>query len=267
MRSQLTILAILILMLGTFSCKTTQDKAQNESDAERAASSHNSRNSLDWDGTYRGTMPCADCEGILTELRLNQDFTYTLAQKYQGGSEEVFRESGNFKWDESGSKITMITDEQPGANQYQVGENQLIKLDASGKRIQSELAEMYILKKVDFDQKITEKYWKLIELRGERIAVDENPQREPHFILKEENNSVTGHGGCNFFKGTYKLEGNNRIQFSEMVSTRMACMDIVYESAYLNVFELADNYTIKEDTLALNKARMAPLAKFVSVYF
>ena len=25
---------------------------------------HNSQNSLDWSGTYKGIIPCADCEGI-----------------------------------------------------------------------------------------------------------------------------------------------------------------------------------------------------------
>lgn len=265
MRNQLIVL--LILIISTVGCKTSENKEQKEIEPEKITDSHNSRNSLDWSGTYRGTLPCADCEGILIEIQLHQDSTYDLARKYKGESEEVLRQSGSFKWDNSGNKITLITDEQSETNQYQVGENQLIKLDVSGKRIQSEFSEMYSLKKLDFDQKITEKYWKLIELRGEKISVNENQQREAHFILKEDNNRVTGHGGCNFFNGSYQLGAHNQVEFSQMVSTRMACMDITYEGDYLKIFEIADNYTIKDDTLSLNKARMAPLAKFVSVYF
>lgn len=265
MRNQFIIL--LILTLSIVSCKITQNKVPKEKEAVEVTTSHNSRNSLDWNGTYRGAMPCADCEGILVEIKLNRDLSYDLARKYKGKGEEVYRQSGNFKWDDSGNKITLINDEQSETNQYQVGENQLIKLDTSGKSIESEFSEMYTLKKAGFDQQITEKYWKLIELRGEKIAVNEHQKREAHFILKEDNNRVTGHGGCNFFNGAYQLGEHNAIEFSKMVSTRMACMDIVYEGDYLKIFELADNYTIKEDTLSLNKARMAPLAKFVSVYF
>lgn len=48
--------------------------------------------------------------------------------------------------------------------------------------------------------------------------------------------------------------------------TRMACIKPTVEEAFIKVLETADNYTVKNDTLQLNKARMAPLAKFVAVY-
>ena len=39
---------------------------------------HNAQNALDWNGTYQGLLPCASCEGIATELVLNDDGTYRL---------------------------------------------------------------------------------------------------------------------------------------------------------------------------------------------
>ncbi len=41
---------------------------------------HNAQNSLDWAGIYQGTLPCADCGGIETELTLNADGTYALTE-------------------------------------------------------------------------------------------------------------------------------------------------------------------------------------------
>ena len=114
---------------------------------------------------------------------------------------------------------------------------------------------------------IVEKYWKLIEINGQKVTAENATAKEPHLILKSEENRVNGNGGCNSFFGTYELQTNtNRISFSKIGSTRMACMGKNVEADFLNVLETVDNYTVKNDTLQLNKARMAPLAKFVAVY-
>ncbi|KDN55483.1 META domain-containing protein [Flavobacterium seoulense] len=114
---------------------------------------------------------------------------------------------------------------------------------------------------------ITEKYWKLIEINGQKVTVENFAAKEPHLILKKEENRVNGNGGCNSFFGTYELQANvNRISFSKIGSTRMACLKPTVENDFFKVLETVDNYTIKNDTLQLNKARMAPLAKFVAVY-
>ena len=38
---------------------------------------HNAENALDYDGTYTGTFPAADCPGINITLTLNKDKTFT----------------------------------------------------------------------------------------------------------------------------------------------------------------------------------------------
>lgn len=121
--------------------------------------------------------------------------------------------------------------------------------------------------KAEETSEITEKYWKLIEINGQKVTSENFASKEPHLILKKEENRVNGNGGCNSFFGTYELQADaNRISFSKIGSTRMACVKPTVENDFFNVLETVDNYTVKNDTLQLNKARMAPLAKFVAVY-
>jgi heat shock protein HslJ len=98
--------------------------------------------------------------------------------------------------------------------------------------------------------------------------MNETLSREPHIILREENHRLNGTGGCNFFNGGYELKEMNRISFTKVAATLMACLNMDIERELLRVFDTADNYTLSADgkTLSLNKARMAPLARFEVVY-
>ena len=109
--------------------------------------SHNSQNAIDWQGIYKGITPCADCEGIETEVILNTDLTYVIKTKYLGkGDGKVFEEKGRFVWDQTGGSIS-LQGSKGGPSQYKVGENRLIHLDMDGNVIKGPLAEMYVLKK------------------------------------------------------------------------------------------------------------------------
>lgn len=129
-------------------------------------------------------------------------------------------------------------------------------------------APLAVFKKVITEDQIVEKYWKLKTLDGQDIKMAENQEREVHFVLKTNENSVVGYAGCNTINGTYTLEEGHRIRFSNMATTMRACPDVdVNEAAFLKVFELTDNYTIKGDRLMLYVGRRAPLAIFEAVYF
>lgn len=115
---------------------------------------------------------------------------------------------------------------------------------------------------------ITEKYWKLVTMEGQKVTMAKNQEREIYFMLKNDQNQVRGFAGCNTFNGTYTLEKGQRIRFSPLAATLKACPDVdVSESEFFKVFELADNYSINGDTLSLNIGRRTPLAVFNAVYF
>ena len=259
MKNKFPILLVLLTIIG--SCNSNPKPVQN-----LETKPDNSQTSLDWPGVYRGILPCADCEGIETEITLNADLTYVISSIYLGKNNEAIKENGNFKWDEAGAKITLENATSKATNQYLVGENMLFKLDANGNRIEGDLKEKYQLKKVYFDNEIAEKYWKLIELDGKKIVLGKNQNIAPHLTLKNENSRVFGNGGCNAFQGTYELSVGNKIKFSKMASTKMFCDYMELETAMLNALEMADNYSAKKDTVSLNNATMISLAKFQLIY-
>jgi heat shock protein HslJ len=217
--------------------------------------------SVDWPGTYFAMMPCADCEGIETTLTLNKDLTYAMTRNYlgkEGAKPDVSK--GTFKWSSAGSRIT-LSNQSP--SDIQVGENQLFALDMSGNRITGDLADKYTYKKLDLA--ITEKYWKLTEIMGKPVVKTDAMPKEPHMILKAADFRVNANGGCNTMNGGFTLMPMNRIRFSQMISTMMACPDMEVEKQLSEVLGKADSYILQGDKLQLVKARMAPLAKFEAV--
>lgn len=109
---------------------------------------HNAQNALDVEGVYKGVLPCADCEGINTEIELKQDSTYTIKMTYLGkGDGNTSEEKGDYTWVD-GSTIELKNEADVGvSNKYFVGENTLTHLDADGNQITGELASHYVLRK------------------------------------------------------------------------------------------------------------------------
>ena len=142
-------LLLALLAFTLMSCTNQSNKQTDEPTTidETIVDSHTSEMSLDWAGVYKGTMPCADCEGIETVIELKDDHTFVAHYTYLGKSddENKFTNEGTFTWDILGSTITLQSDDQ--TSQYKVGENQLIMLSADGEVNTGELADYYILKK------------------------------------------------------------------------------------------------------------------------
>lgn len=91
---------------------------------------HNSRNSLDWTGTYEGVTPCADCPGIKLRLTLQADGRYELSTHYLGRQATAQTVRGNFSWNAAGNTITL--DGAGNGQQFRVGEGRLLQLDRDG---------------------------------------------------------------------------------------------------------------------------------------
>lgn len=144
------ILALAILTLTFASCKK-EIKSETVTTAAAAGSNstasdmHTSENALDWNGTYEGVIPCADCPGIETKLTLNGDKTYELSVLYQDREKQPTISKGTFSFDKSGNTITL--DKAGNTTRYRVKEDGLVMLDADEKEIEGPLKTNYILNK------------------------------------------------------------------------------------------------------------------------
>jgi heat shock protein HslJ len=254
MKTKNIILILALLFFGIASCKSTK-KAQTN---DLKSTADNSMTSVDWAGTYQGILPCADCEGIKTQIVLNKDLSYTLETQYLGKDEKVFQTKGTFKWNDAGSKITLDKSEQ----MYQVGENRIFHLDKDGNRITGNVADKYILEMEK--TALTGKYWKLVRLNGKTV---ETAEREAFIRFDAEDNRVHGNSSCNMFNGKYELLEGNRIKFPPFAMTRMACIGNNIETEFMQVLGKTTNYSLTSNELILQDEFETTLAKFESYFF
>ncbi|MCM4159561.1 copper resistance protein NlpE [Antarcticibacterium flavum] len=146
-------LLLFLLFLGIISCKSNieeQGDIQGDDITElnKSLQLHNSRNSLDWAGTYSGLLPCEDCRGIETLIEIKEDQTYRLIQRRTTREEDGPKEesTGNFTWNEQGSTIELV--QEPNMPLLKVGENYLVPLDPRGFELKAEPGNNFKLLKL-----------------------------------------------------------------------------------------------------------------------
>lgn len=105
---------------------------------------HNAENALDYHGSYKGTLPAADCPGIVTTLTLSADGRYALHMEYLE-RDVAFDEQGAFEVE--GNLLVLTPDDGGQGGFYKVEENRLRMLDGDRKPITGELADHYVLQK------------------------------------------------------------------------------------------------------------------------
>jgi len=112
---------------------------------------------------------------------------------------------------------------------------------------------------------LQETHWKLTELMGKLVVLNVNNKKDIYLILKNDGNTALGFSGCNTFMGKYVLREGNRIAFSAIASTMMACPDLSVETEFNKMLGMVDSYSFDGSILTLNNSGMAPLAKFEAV--
>ena len=149
----LSIASIFLVACSKTENKKTEEKAQTSATSEAVAettsadNAHTAENTLDWNGTYKGVLPCADCESIETELELNSDKTYEIKETYLGkGDGKPFESKGSFQFDSKNLSVIEL-DQAGDGRKYFVAEGYLKALDLEGNEITGELADKYQLKK------------------------------------------------------------------------------------------------------------------------
>ncbi|NMB80409.1 MAG: copper resistance protein NlpE [Ignavibacteria bacterium] len=148
MKQLLYFSAALVLLFGCELKEKLESKPEEPAvDSQSDIRDDNSSTSLDWAGTYKGILPCADCEGIETIITIKDNMTYSLKTKYLGKDDMVYEQKGDFLWNEEGN-IIILNEKSRTPRQYMVGENYLLQLDLKGNKITGDLADKYYLHKV-----------------------------------------------------------------------------------------------------------------------
>lgn len=118
------ILCSSLILLG---CRGSEQNISNLTDMQ--TDGHTSRNSLDWNGTYTGTLKGLENENFTVFLSLEVDGIYTIELKQEGKNDIVKRNKIN--WSQDGQRIELF-DVNEILNNFFVGENYLIQLNQKG---------------------------------------------------------------------------------------------------------------------------------------
>ena len=107
---------------------------------------HNAKNSLDWNGTYKGTFPADYSKGEEVTVTLNKDYTFSYLSRIERNRKiENREEKGKFSW--VNGSVVKLEGVEEGMNLLFVAEERLFKLGEGGKRMPKKEEEKFVLSK------------------------------------------------------------------------------------------------------------------------
>jgi heat shock protein HslJ len=95
--------------------------------------------------------------------------------------------------------------------------------------------------------------WVVVQMKG--VPVQQSGGRKDAFINFNVNEKrFNGNAGCNQMSGNYTVDGRD-IHFGEVLSTKMSCPDIEFETAFLSTLGTVDRYEMEGTDLLLKRKR------------
>lgn len=237
------ILFLLFSSLLTISCQNQKQKNTDIIDETDIVDEHTSMNSVDYIGVYEGTLPCDDCDGISTQLSIQENGDYTLSTMKQGDAESYSVVRGAYGWSDNGSTIHL-----EDGSKYKVGEGKIFPLNEDGTVDDTHMLNM---KNVD----ITDTRWKVIELNKKEVTEENTPVGVPYLVLSEDG-KFDGKAGCNRLFGDYSLGKSLQIQFSNYGITKIACPRGSIENTYIQFLNDARSLSIQDNQMVFYNDNM-----------
>jgi heat shock protein HslJ len=214
-----------------------------------------------WGGTYIGKLPCADCEGIETELILHSS-TYQLSSTYLNKRTEPIKEYGAFTLNSKDSTIRM-----DNGRQFQMEKGKLYLLNLKGQRIEGALANHYILTQQKtsplnlLEAELADGRWVLTQINGQPIHPDELTEL-PFLEFATTEKRIHGNASCNLFFGNYEIEDENMLVVKEINATKRYCKNMTVESQFLKTLTLRLKLQLKDDRLIFCNPENQEVAQF-----
>ncbi|EAT12099.1 META domain-containing protein [Bermanella marisrubri] len=232
----------------------------------KANSQHTSRNSLDWATSYYGQLPCADCPGIETQIRLF-DFDeeanhghYQRLSNYLGQpNSRFFKESGTFRWTADGNSIELIKEGQV-SNTWRVFEDSLLMLEQNENPIETSMSKAYRLNKLSTKQRLAgemqPRTWVFSEILGHTL----DSSSEAFLAFNVDEMRAAGFTSCNRLTGPIEVS-DQQLRFGRLAMTRRACPESSIESQVLQVLHRTAHYQFQQYALVLLDSDKQTLAK------
>ena len=104
--------------------------------------------------------------------------------------------------------------------------------------------------------------WTLQTMRGQEVSTKDFGNQIPFLEFFVEKNMFSGYAGCNQVTGQIKANTQNRIELSNIASTRMMCEPENKEQQFLNILAKVGAYKFDGDTLILLDPTYVPVATF-----
>ncbi|WP_353089094.1 copper resistance protein NlpE N-terminal domain-containing protein [Flavobacterium sp.] len=265
-----------------FSC--TSKEAKPEPSPQTNPKVTSAKQTLDYLGVYKGVFPCADCEGIETQLELQDTTHFVLTTRYLGKSDTPFVVCGTYGWNANETQI-QLDNQKTGPYAYAVLEGVLQQLDLQGKPITGDLASRNRLTKMKKDAQTGELLvakeatvvkgttpaapvtfalagteWRLHTLLKKKIQSSKKPFT---LTLMSKDARFTAYMGCNQIGGQYIMPSVDGLAFTAIISTKMACPDDQVEAAFVKMLSQVDAYSIQKDQLQLRQGKTV-LAQFTA---
>ncbi len=211
---------------------------------------------------YRGTLPCASCEGIETEL--------SLRGTSEGAAEGMYHKKEVYKGETSDPVVTegvWVKAEKDGKVFYALQDSQTNKVTAEYVVVDGDTIRLYgedgsaYSSNLDYDlirvhQKVFSPIlnnawiWQQTLLKDGSVVTPKSDSFVLSFLPTEEYTSTTD---CNTLSGTFLVD-REVLSLSPAIATKMYCEGSL-ESEYVNDLMLTNSFTIENGMLRLNLNR------------
>ena len=143
------LLSLFFLSLTFISCNKEKDVLDKEVEGiTQIETPKTVENSLNYEGTYEGILPCieSDCKEIELSIQLLPDHHYIYSTKKIGIDDEPLLTAGVFEFEEDGNTIVFPSIANV-PNSFLIEKKQIYQLDKNQQKIKGPNASRFILKK------------------------------------------------------------------------------------------------------------------------
>lgn len=216
--------------------------------------------------SYRGNSFCIDCSAIGEHLALFADGALLLERIHYGPG-ETRRDSirGGWQWHDA-QRLSLHDGVGQPISDWQVAENgDLVMISADG----SEAAVRLVRLPEYLGEPLEDRYWRLLEVDGQTVQVNDAFSREPYLVLHSSELRVAGSDGCNRLSGDYRLGEGGGLDFGELASTRRACRPEVAKvaQAFEHALHITSSWRVLANRLELRDAAGNLVASLEVVHF